>query len=40
MVVLVVAIYAVLFMDWDTRDTPFDGVSIFIGVGLVLWALC
>lgn len=24
---LVVAIYAVLFMDWDTKDTPFDGVS-------------
>ncbi|KAJ5101674.1 hypothetical protein NUU61_003896 [Penicillium alfredii] len=21
-----VAIYAVLFMEWDTRDTPFDGI--------------
>lgn len=26
--VLVVAIYAVLFMDWDTKGTPFDGVSL------------
>ena len=25
--VLVVVIYAVLFMDWDTKETPFDGVS-------------
>jgi hypothetical protein len=23
----VVVIYAVLFMNWDTKDTPFDGVS-------------
>ena len=29
MVWIVVAIYAVLFMNWDTKDTPFDGVSIF-----------
>lgn len=27
---LVVGIYAVLFMDWDTRGTPFDGVSCAI----------
>lgn len=26
---IVVVIYAVLFMDWDTKDTPFDGVSYF-----------
>lgn len=24
---IVVAVYAVLFMNWDTKDTPFDGVS-------------
>lgn len=24
---IVVVIYAVLFMNWDTKDTPFDGVS-------------
>lgn len=24
---IVVAVYAVLFMDWDTKGTPFDGVS-------------
>jgi len=23
----VVVIYAILFMNWDTKDTPFDGVS-------------
>ncbi|KAJ5089646.1 hypothetical protein N7532_008330 [Penicillium argentinense] len=29
-----VAIYAVLFMDWDTKDTPFDGIrdSFFSGL--------
>lgn len=26
MVIAFVAIYAVLFMEWDTRETPFDGV--------------
>ncbi|KAJ5595265.1 uncharacterized protein N7459_001473 [Penicillium hispanicum] len=32
-----VAIYAVLFMDWDTKDTPFDGIreSVFSGVRAV-----
>jgi hypothetical protein len=25
--IIVVIIYAVLFMNWDTKDTPFDGVS-------------
>lgn len=24
--ILVVAVYAILFMNWDTKDTPFDGV--------------
>lgn len=24
----VVVVYAVLFMNWDTKDTPFDGVSV------------
>lgn len=26
-VALVVAVYAILFMNWDTKGTPFDGVS-------------
>lgn len=27
LIYIVVVIYAVLFMNWDTKDTPFDGVS-------------
>ncbi|KAJ5156647.1 hypothetical protein N7492_009450 [Penicillium capsulatum] len=32
-----VAVYAVLFMNWDTRDTPFDGIreKFFSGVSAV-----
>ncbi|KAJ5380403.1 uncharacterized protein N7496_002831 [Penicillium cataractarum] len=32
-----VVIYAVLFMNWDTKDTPFDGIrdSVFSGVKAV-----
>jgi hypothetical protein len=37
--VVVVVIYAVLFMNWDTKDTPFDGVSCFFSSGccVVSW---
>lgn len=37
---IVVAVYAVLFMDWDTKDTPFDGVSRLMSLigGCALWA--
>ncbi|EPS33444.1 hypothetical protein PDE_08406 [Penicillium oxalicum 114-2] len=32
-----VVVYAVLFMNWDTKDTPFDGIrdSVFSGVKAV-----
>ncbi|CEO60288.1 hypothetical protein PMG11_04922 [Penicillium brasilianum] len=32
-----VVIYAVLFMNWDTKDTPFDGIreSVFAGIKAV-----
>ncbi|KAJ5679277.1 hypothetical protein N7462_007521 [Penicillium macrosclerotiorum] len=32
-----VAIYAVLFMNWDTKDTPFDGIreGVFSGISAV-----
>ncbi|KAJ6161125.1 hypothetical protein N7470_004521 [Penicillium chermesinum] len=32
-----VGIYAVLFMEWDTKDTPFDGIreSVFSSVRAV-----
>ncbi|KAJ5168391.1 uncharacterized protein N7482_003985 [Penicillium canariense] len=37
MIIGFVVIYAVLFMQWDTKDTPFDGIreSVFAGVKAV-----
>ncbi|KAJ5923554.1 hypothetical protein N7454_008799 [Penicillium verhagenii] len=32
-----VAVYAILFMNWDTKGTPFDGIreSVFEGIGAI-----
>lgn len=35
--VLVVAVYAILFMNWDTKGTPFDGVSASLFFTRPIW---